>query len=152
MRTGAGPGVGAASSNRDESRAVAFLPRDGQWVRQRGRFHRRPRLRIISRHLSGDVARDLFAARDAGAAEDAQAAILAAGRQEHCLRAGGHHAGGLALEFSNGRLGLAPAQRKNADAARVEFAIEQYTGDIADELRTWVKVLRGDGRWEHPTS
>ncbi|MEW1725196.1 hypothetical protein [Streptomyces sp. NPDC093109] len=47
---------------------------------------------------------------------------------------------------------LVPAQRKNTDAVRVESAIAQYSGNIADELRTWVKVLRGGGRWEHPAT
>ncbi|MFI5825449.1 hypothetical protein ACIA8I_41345 [Streptomyces rishiriensis] len=44
---------------------------------------------------------------------------------------------------------LVLAQRTNIDAGWVESAIAQYNGDVPDELRTWVKVLRGGGRWEH---
>ncbi|GAA2749928.1 hypothetical protein GCM10010440_56210 [Kitasatospora cinereorecta] len=41
-----------------------------------------PRLRTISRHISGEYARRLVAARDAGASERRQADILAEGLQE----------------------------------------------------------------------
>ncbi|MEV6209150.1 helix-turn-helix domain-containing protein [Kitasatospora sp. NPDC051914] len=59
-----------------------------------------PRLRLITQHLPGDVAAELFAARDAGASETDQAAILAAGLQEHYFRDSGRRASGLAVEFT----------------------------------------------------
>jgi integrase len=47
---------------------------------------------------------------------------------------------------------LIPAVRKDAAQHRVEALLAEYTGQIADELRLWVTVLRGGGRWEHPAT
>ncbi|WP_030268266.1 telomere-protecting terminal protein Tpg [Streptomyces sp. NRRL B-24484] len=59
-----------------------------------------PRLRQITQHLPGEVARRLFAARDAGADEAQQADILAEGLQEAYFRDAGRRASGLAVEFT----------------------------------------------------
>ncbi|MEW1914743.1 XRE family transcriptional regulator [Kitasatospora sp. NPDC085895] len=59
-----------------------------------------PRLRLITQRLLGDVAAALYAARDAGASEDVQAAILAASLQDYYFRDGGRRASGLAVELT----------------------------------------------------
>lgn len=59
-----------------------------------------PRLRQITQHLSGDVARRLFQARDAGASERSQADILAQALQESYFKDGGRRASGLNVEFT----------------------------------------------------
>jgi len=47
---------------------------------------------------------------------------------------------------------LIPAPRQDPCLAWVEAFISQHTRQVADELRIWVKVLRGGGRWEHPAT
>ncbi|MEW1913850.1 hypothetical protein AB0442_36410 [Kitasatospora sp. NPDC085895] len=59
-----------------------------------------PRLRLLTQHLPGDVVAVLFAARDAGASEDDQAQVLAAGLQEYYFRGGGRRAFGVAVGFT----------------------------------------------------
>ncbi|MEV4556340.1 helix-turn-helix transcriptional regulator [Kitasatospora sp. NPDC049285] len=60
-----------------------------------------PRERLITQHLPGDVARDLYAARDAGATEDAQRRILATALQDHYFKARGRRAEGLTTEIND---------------------------------------------------
>lgn len=59
-----------------------------------------PRLRQITQHLPGDVARRLFAARDAGHSEQDQADIIAKGLQEAYFQDQGRRAAGLVVEFT----------------------------------------------------
>jgi transcriptional regulator with XRE-family HTH domain len=59
-----------------------------------------PRLRQITQHLSADIARRLFQARDAGVSERRQADILAEGLQESYFKDGGRRAAGLNVEFT----------------------------------------------------
>lgn len=40
-------------------------------------------------------------------------------------------------------------RRKDPDLRVIEQIIAGYPETIADELRVWVKVMRGEGRWEH---
>jgi hypothetical protein len=59
-----------------------------------------PRRRLITQHLSGAVARELFAARDAGASEAQQMVILARALGHAYFRDGGTRAHGLRVAFS----------------------------------------------------
>jgi hypothetical protein len=58
------------------------------------------RLRQLTQHLPPEVARRLFAARDAGADEGRPAAILAEGLREAYFRDAGRRSAGLAAEFT----------------------------------------------------
>jgi len=58
-----------------------------------------PRLRLITQHLPGAVAEQLFAARDAGATEAQQADIIAQGLQYAYFQDGGRRAQDLLVEF-----------------------------------------------------
>ncbi|HEY5836957.1 telomere-protecting terminal protein Tpg [Streptomyces sp.] len=60
-----------------------------------------PRRRLITQHLSGAVARELFAARDAGADEAQQMVILARALGHAYFRDGGTRAHGLRVAFSD---------------------------------------------------
>jgi hypothetical protein len=60
-----------------------------------------PRRRLITQHLSGAVARELFAARDAGASEAQQTVILARALGHAYFRDGGTRAHGLQVAFSD---------------------------------------------------
>lgn len=60
-----------------------------------------PRRRLITQHLSGAVARELFAARDAGASEAQQMVILARALGHAYFRDGGTRAHGLRVAFSD---------------------------------------------------
>ncbi|MEV7218185.1 XRE family transcriptional regulator [Kitasatospora cineracea] len=58
-----------------------------------------PRERIITQHLPGQVARELYVARDAGAGEAEQQRILAGALQEHYFRDRGRRAEGLSVRL-----------------------------------------------------
>jgi len=60
-----------------------------------------PRLRLIVRHLSGAFARELFAARDAGADERQQMLIVARALGHSYFRDKGNRAHGLHIAFSD---------------------------------------------------
>ncbi|MFH9590116.1 telomere-protecting terminal protein Tpg [Streptomyces luteogriseus] len=60
-----------------------------------------PRVRRITQALPGEVARELFAARDAGAGEQQQLVILARGLGHAYFRDGGRRAHGLHIAFSD---------------------------------------------------
>ncbi|MFJ5231246.1 telomere-protecting terminal protein Tpg [Kitasatospora sp. NPDC088391] len=60
-----------------------------------------PRERLITQHLPGEVARELYAARDAGATETDQRRILATALQEHYFKDGGRRADGLTAEIND---------------------------------------------------
>ncbi|GAB2967368.1 hypothetical protein GCM10027075_78150 [Streptomyces heilongjiangensis] len=60
-----------------------------------------PRVRWIAQDLPGEVARELFAARDAGAGEQQQTVILARALGHAYFRDGGRSAHGLHIAFSD---------------------------------------------------
>ncbi|MER6105116.1 helix-turn-helix domain-containing protein [Streptomyces sp. NPDC001832] len=60
-----------------------------------------PRVRWITQDLPGEVARELFAARDAGAGEQQQLVILARALGHAYFREWGRRAHGLHISFSN---------------------------------------------------
>lgn len=60
-----------------------------------------PRVRRITQRLSGEVARELFAARDAGAGEQQQMVILARALGHAYFRDGGRRAHGLGIAFTD---------------------------------------------------
>ncbi|MFC9916538.1 telomere-protecting terminal protein Tpg [Streptomyces sp. NPDC059862] len=60
-----------------------------------------PRRRLITQRLSGAVARELFAVRDAGAGEAQQMVILARAVGHAYFRDGGGRAHGLQVAFSD---------------------------------------------------
>ena len=60
-----------------------------------------PRVRWITQYLPGEVARELFAARDAGAGEQQQLVILARALGHAYFRDGGRRAHGLHIAFSD---------------------------------------------------
>ncbi|MFJ9473046.1 telomere-protecting terminal protein Tpg [Streptomyces caniferus] len=60
-----------------------------------------PRVRRIAQDLPGEVARELFAARDAGAGEQQQTVILARALGHAYFRDGGRRAHGLHIAFSD---------------------------------------------------
>ncbi|MCW2869308.1 hypothetical protein [Actinacidiphila oryziradicis] len=60
-----------------------------------------PRRRLITQRLSGAVARELFAARDAGAGEARQMVVLARALGHAYFRDGGERAHGLQVAFSD---------------------------------------------------
>ncbi|WP_417159420.1 telomere-protecting terminal protein Tpg [Streptomyces scabiei] len=60
-----------------------------------------PRVRWITQDLPGEVARELFAARDAGAGEQQQTVILARALGHAYFRDGGRRAHGLHIAFSD---------------------------------------------------
>lgn len=60
-----------------------------------------PRVRWITQDLPGEVARELFAARDAGAGEQQQTVILARALGHAYFRDWGHRAHGLHIAFSD---------------------------------------------------
>ena len=60
-----------------------------------------PRSRTITQRMPGDVARRLYAARDAGATQAQQGRILAEGLREHYFKDNGHRARGLDVELND---------------------------------------------------
>ncbi|MFH9969440.1 telomere-protecting terminal protein Tpg [Streptomyces mirabilis] len=60
-----------------------------------------PRVRLITQYLSGAVARELFAARDAGGGEQQQLVILARALGHAYFRDGGLRAHGLGIAFTD---------------------------------------------------
>ncbi|MFD4976895.1 telomere-protecting terminal protein Tpg [Streptomyces sp. NPDC058424] len=60
-----------------------------------------PRVRWITQYLSGEVARELFAARDAGRGEQQQMVILARALGHAYFRDGGRRAHGLGIAFTD---------------------------------------------------
>ncbi|MEV0281674.1 XRE family transcriptional regulator [Streptomyces sp. NPDC050610] len=60
-----------------------------------------PRVRLITQYLSGEVARELFAARDAGGGEQQQMVILARALGHAYFRDGGQRAHGLGIAFTD---------------------------------------------------
>ncbi len=60
-----------------------------------------PRVRWITQDLPGEVARELFAARDAGAGEQQQTVILARALGHVYFRDGGRRAHGLHIAFND---------------------------------------------------
>ncbi|MFJ9847198.1 telomere-protecting terminal protein Tpg [Kitasatospora sp. NPDC101155] len=60
-----------------------------------------PRPRVITQKLPGDVARRLYAARDAGALQAEQEALLAEALREHYFKDGGRRAAGLDVELND---------------------------------------------------
>lgn len=60
-----------------------------------------PRVRLITQYLSGEVARELFAARDAGGGEPQQMVILARALGHAYFRDGGRRAHGLGIAFTD---------------------------------------------------
>ncbi|AUY53690.1 terminal protein Tpg-like protein [Streptomyces sp. CB01881] len=51
--------------------------------------------------MPGEVAQQLYAARDAGASQDEQERILAEGLREHYFKDNGHRARGLEVELND---------------------------------------------------
>ncbi|MFF7242133.1 telomere-protecting terminal protein Tpg [Streptomyces collinus] len=64
-----------------------------------------PRVRWITQDLPGEVARELFAARDAGAGEQQQTVILARALGHAYFREWGHRAHGLHIVFNEVEFG-----------------------------------------------
>lgn len=60
-----------------------------------------PRIRLITQYLSGKVARELFAARDADAGERQRMVIPAWALRHACFRDGGRRAHGLEITFTD---------------------------------------------------
>ncbi len=60
-----------------------------------------PRARTITQKMPGNVAKKLYAARDAGAGQAEQERILAEGLREHYFKDNGHRAGGLDVELND---------------------------------------------------
>ncbi|GHH27196.1 telomere-protecting terminal protein Tpg [Streptomyces lanatus] len=60
-----------------------------------------PRIRLITQYLSGEVARELFAAQDAGAGEQQQMVILARALGHAYFRDAGLRAHGLGIAFTD---------------------------------------------------
>ncbi|MFE7214682.1 telomere-protecting terminal protein Tpg [Streptomyces sp. NPDC001698] len=60
-----------------------------------------PRVRRITQYLPGEVARELFAARDASAGEQQQMVVLARALGHTYFRGGGRRAHGLHIAFSD---------------------------------------------------
>jgi hypothetical protein len=60
-----------------------------------------PRVRLTTQYLSGEAARELFAARDAGGGEQQQMATLTRAVGHACFRDGGLRAHGLGLAFTD---------------------------------------------------
>ncbi|MFD4510967.1 telomere-protecting terminal protein Tpg [Streptomyces sp. NPDC058457] len=60
-----------------------------------------PRVRLITQYLPGEVAREPFAARDAGAGEQQQMVILARAVGHACFRDTGLRAHGLGIAFTD---------------------------------------------------
>ncbi|CAM5708196.1 telomere-protecting terminal protein Tpg [Streptomyces purpurascens] len=60
-----------------------------------------PRVRRITQYLSGEVARELFAARDTGAGEQQQLVILARALGHAYFRDGGRRAHGVHIAFTD---------------------------------------------------
>ncbi|MGW0955650.1 telomere-protecting terminal protein Tpg [Streptomyces sp. NPDC002545] len=72
-----------------------------------------PRVRRITQYLPGEVARELFAARDAGAGEQQQMVVLARALGHSYFRGGGRRAHGLHIavidvEFADFSIGWPP--------------------------------------------
>ncbi|MDC0773919.1 telomere-protecting terminal protein Tpg [Streptomyces sp. HD] len=59
-----------------------------------------PRVRLITQYLSGEVARELFAVRDAGGGEQQQMVILARALGHAYFRDAGRRAHGLGIAFT----------------------------------------------------
>ncbi|MFD9124110.1 telomere-protecting terminal protein Tpg [Kitasatospora sp. NPDC059571] len=59
-----------------------------------------PRMRTITQRMPGEVARRLYAARDAGAGTREQEQVLADALQEHYFKDGGRRASGLTTEIN----------------------------------------------------
>ncbi|MEU8926676.1 hypothetical protein AB0D10_38105 [Kitasatospora sp. NPDC048545] len=71
----------------------------------------------------------------------------------HALAADAPRGPGRRLaQFLSGKGLLVPAPRQDVDRLQVERLLAEHTGQIADELRVWVTVLRGGGRWQHPAT
>ncbi|WP_406085868.1 telomere-protecting terminal protein Tpg [Kitasatospora purpeofusca] len=60
-----------------------------------------PRPRTITQKMPGDVAKKLYAARDAGATRAQQERILAEGLREHYFKDNGRRAAGLDIELND---------------------------------------------------
>ncbi|MDH6107835.1 transcriptional regulator with XRE-family HTH domain [Kitasatospora sp. MAP12-15] len=60
-----------------------------------------PRERLITQKMPGEVARRLYAARDAGASQAQQEALLAQALQEHYFKDNGRRAAGLTTELND---------------------------------------------------
>ncbi|MFE7528540.1 telomere-protecting terminal protein Tpg [Kitasatospora sp. NPDC057542] len=60
-----------------------------------------PRERVITQKMPGDVARRLYAARDAGATQAQQEAILAEALRDEYFKDGGRRARGLDVELND---------------------------------------------------
>ncbi len=60
-----------------------------------------PRERLITQKMPGEVARALYAARDAGASQAQQEALLAQALQEHYFKDNGRRAAGLTTELND---------------------------------------------------
>ncbi|MFJ8628543.1 telomere-protecting terminal protein Tpg [Kitasatospora sp. NPDC093550] len=60
-----------------------------------------PRPRVITQQMPGEVARRLYAARDAGAPQAEQEALLADALREHYFGDGGRRAAGLDVELND---------------------------------------------------
>ncbi|MGW7340009.1 telomere-protecting terminal protein Tpg [Streptomyces sp. NPDC054808] len=94
---------------RVRARQRARAEEDGFVIHTRARFgfaapagsSEDPRVRWITQYLPGEVARELFAARDAGAAEQQQTVILARALGHAYFREWGRRAHGLHIAFSD---------------------------------------------------
>ncbi|MEV6766923.1 XRE family transcriptional regulator [Streptomyces sp. NPDC051105] len=90
------------------ARRRARAEADGSVLHTRARFgfaapagsSHDPRVRLITQYLPGEVARELFAARDAGGGEQQQMVILARARVHACSRDGGLRAHGPGIAFT----------------------------------------------------
>ncbi|MGG9094697.1 telomere-protecting terminal protein Tpg [Streptomyces lividans] len=97
--------AGSPGSARQRARAEE----DGFVIHTRARFgfaapagsSDDPRVRWITQYLPGEVARELFAARDAGAGEQQQTVILARALGHAYFREWGRRAHGLHIAFSD---------------------------------------------------
>ncbi|WP_398901855.1 telomere-protecting terminal protein Tpg [Streptomyces sp. 1114.5] len=106
-----------------------------------------PRPRVITQKMPGDVARRLYAARDSGASQDRQEAILAEALRDDYFKDGGRRARSVDVELSNiawmdikGLQGptWAPCRRKHQSRplrAAGTFSLCHLACEFPDEIR-----------------
>ncbi|WUI03835.1 hypothetical protein OHR68_19185 [Spirillospora sp. NBC_00431] len=56
------------------------------------------------------------------------------------------------IQFLNSRNLLVPAPRQDRDQRKTDALINELPDPLARDLRTWVRVLRGQGRRHHPAT
>ncbi|MFF3343567.1 telomere-protecting terminal protein Tpg [Streptomyces flavidovirens] len=95
------PRVRARRRAQAEERGIVFHTRARFGFTAQAASSDDPRQRLITQRLSGAVARELFAAHDAGAGEPQQTLILARGLGHAYFRDGGGRAQGLHIGFTD---------------------------------------------------